>query len=245
MRVTVLSICFVIGMFTRKSYSQDYFFQRGEIWFQEILQIRKKNGFFHMDGAIRSYDWFNHFTRYHIRVGGGYRINDKWNVFGMFGYFYGKLNSVKIQDGRINFDANYRTNIFNSRVLFQYRIRQTYRLVFGVEDFEHSLRMRNRCGILVPINHPAIENNTWYYKFEDEIFFEFMEMNPNFLNSNRLISSFGWYLTPNFSLELSYCWETDFLLDDDIIFGNHIIWLKFNQIIDLSGKRKRGKSKEK
>lgn len=240
----VILIIATLFIFSIEGHSQDLFFQRGEVWFQEIFKIRKNDGLFHIDFAGRSNDWFSNFNRFHVRTGGGYIINDHWSVFGMLGYFYTNTGVSKVHDCRINFDANYKTNIFNSRVLFNYRIRQAYRRILGIEGYENSLRMRNRFGITVPINNPAIQKNTWYFQFEDELFFELLEWNPNFLGSNRVVSSFGWYLNPNISFELSYCWETDFVLEDNIIFGNHIFWLKFNQTIDLSGKGKKRSPQE-
>lgn len=231
-----------LSVLLNSTFGQSLFFQRGEIWFQETFRVRKGNAFFHIDAAARSYDWFNDFDRFHVRTGGGYRISDQWKVFGMAGYFFTDANVKKIHDLRVNFDASYYTNIFNSRVEFHYRLRTAYRRIISAQSRENSWRLRNRLGILVPINESAIENNTWYFKFEDELFLELLELNPNFLSTNRIVTSFGWFLNPYISFELSYCWEMDFLLDDGLIFGNHIVWLKFNQTLVLSTA---GKEKEK
>jgi hypothetical protein len=221
------------------SIGQNLTFQRGEFWFHEIFSFRKKNAIFQTDVAFRSDDKFSNFNRTHIRIGGGYRINDNWNVVGLLGYFYnnGKINDI--HDARINFDANYSVNIANSRVRFQYRFRQEYRQLFSDGKIWGSLRMRNRFGIMVPINHAAIQKNTWYYVFEDELFFELLEWNKNFLNRNRVSNTIGFALTPEFRFEINYTWEMDVFLEDNLLFSNHILWVRFRQSLFLPRQRKK------
>ncbi len=154
-----------------------------------INQKINKDFNFQSDIQYRSYEDLDQLQQLLIRGGIGYNLTENNNTV-LAGYAYIQNRTPTSTDDY----AHSHEHRFN----FAHRFRVEERFLENDTQF----RFRYQLTATVPLNNAKLIENTWYLKAYDEIFLQAVK--DKTFDRNRLGLSFGYVISPTFSLEAGY-----------------------------------------
>ena len=170
-----------------------------------ILNINQKidkDWSFQSDIQYRTYEDLDQLQQLLIRSGIGYNLTENNNTI-LAGYAYIQNRTPSVDD---NYTHNHEHRLYQQfntkhnldRVNLAHRFRTEERFLENDTQF----RFRYQLTATVPLNNAKLIENTWYLKAYDEIFLQ--AVNNKTFDRNRLGLSFGYVISPTFSLEAGY-----------------------------------------
>ena len=170
-----------------------------------ILNINQKideDWSFQSDIQYRAYEDLDQLQQLLIRGGIGYNLTENNNTI-LAGYAYIQNRTPSVDD---NFAHNHEHRLYQQfntkhalqRFNFAHRVRVEERFL----EHDTQFRFRYQLTATVPLNNAKLIENTWYLKAYDEIFLQ--AVNNKTFDRNRLGLSFGYVISPTFSLEAGY-----------------------------------------
>ncbi len=158
----------------------------------------------------RSQHVFDDFYYRELKGGVNYKLTDDMNVFAGYGnyktYTYpGNYEKpVQTNENRLWEQFVYTTNL--NRINIENRVRFEQRWLNGV----YHNRFRYRLLLSVPVNHPKIEDKTFFPIVFDEVFFT--DKDPYFLR-NRIFGGAGYRFSKVFTVQMGLIRQSDFFAD--------------------------------
>lgn len=156
----------------------------------------------HHEVQYRNYDAIGDLEQLLLRTGIGYNLTEGNNNL-LLGYGYiisenylaGSDEKLNINEHRIYQQFITKQSIGRLGVQHRYRFEQR----FVETDFK--LRFRYFLALSLPLNHPQLQNNTWYLSAYNEVF---LNTKADAFDRNRLYGGLGYRFNPVVRVELGY-----------------------------------------
>jgi hypothetical protein len=142
-----------------------------------------------------------------LKTGVNYKLKDNMSVFVGFGNyetdtFPGNYQKpIKAVENRLWEQFVYTTNL--SRINIENRVRIEQRWING----NYANRLRYRLNLSIPVNHPKIQDKTFFPVVFDEVFFTDNE--PHFLR-NRIFGGAGYRFSKVVTVQAGFLRQSDF-----------------------------------
>lgn len=131
--------------------------------------------------------------------------------------------------GRVRFDSRFR---YEFRWLGQNQDSKSFLYGGDFSTTSYRERFRFHFKTTIPINHPKMDDKTWYFQAFDELFVNTGKNipNTNLLDQNRILAGFGYKLNKFVAFEASYIQQAIFRFNNtakDNVDLNNVLQLNF------------------
>jgi len=162
-------------------------------------------GYFELQG--RSIASINQIDYNEVKAGAGYNLNSKNSVLLAYGQYtnfaHDKTSKIE-RRAWIQYVSNF--NVNRLRFESRFRLEQRFIHIPNVGD-DAMQRFRYRLNLILPINKPKVEKETFFVNAYDEPFINF---ESPVLGRNRIYGGFGYQATNTFGFNLGYLFQRDF-----------------------------------
>ena len=167
-----------------------------------INQKINKDFNFQSDIQYRSYEELDQLQQLLIRGGIGYNLTENNNTV-LVGYAYIQNRTPTSTDDYAHNHEHRLYQQFNTKhALQRFNFAHRFRIEERFLENDIQFRFRYQLTATVPLNNAKLIENTWYLKAYDEIFLQAVK--DKTFDRNRLGLSFGYVISPTFSLEAGY-----------------------------------------
>ena len=157
---------------------------------------------FQSDIQYRSYEDLDQLQQLLIRGGIGYNLTENNNTI-LAGYAYIQNRTPTAIDDYAHSHEHRLYQQFNTKhALQRFNFAHRFRVEERFLENNTQFRFRYQLTATVPLNNAKLIENTWYLKAYDEIFLQAVK--DKTFDRNRLGLSFGYVISPTFSLEAGY-----------------------------------------
>jgi hypothetical protein len=165
-----------------------------------------------VEPQLRSLSFYNQFHYYEIKGGLTFSLNSKFSFtagVGSYNTYSEGGNFMKpFQQKEVRTWLQLVMKQDLERLKFEHRYRAEQR--FTTKGYRN--RYRYRLNVLLPINKPKVEPNTFFVSVWNEIFFTDTE--PYF-ERNRFFVGGGYEFTEAFALQIGYLHQFDYKINDE------------------------------
>ena len=157
---------------------------------------------FQSDIQYRSYEDLDQLQQLLIRGGIGYNLTENNNTV-LAGYAYIQNRTPTSTDDYAHSHEHRLYQQFNTKhTLQRFNFAHRFRVEERFLENDTQFRFRYQLTATIPLNNAKLIENTWYLKAYDEIFLQAVK--DKTFDRNRLGLSFGYVISPTFSLEAGY-----------------------------------------
>ena len=208
-KLNILIATFFVAVCGNNAYSQSPAGTTGS-WFMFFNQTRLHEKWsLHTEAQYRSFEISPNTEQILLRVGVNFHINKHYTTslgyahVPNFAFDKDQFPGVQVSEHRIWQQLIMKNNL--GRVNFEHRYRLEQRWLQSNNGDKYLNRIRYLLRAIIPLNKKAIEKNTLFLSFYDEVFIHF---SPSPFDRNRFYAAVGYQILPNSNVQLGYLAQT-------------------------------------